>query len=198
MNNLLRYLAPFADTDDLTLDGLVEAVNGALPQLMVDQPKGSVHARVDGRTIRYYTTRGLLPRPVGYAGGRARYGFGHLLRALAIKKLQADHHNLKVIKKTLTGLDDRAVGLQLGLASPEPTLTLVEASSDGQPVVGPPGASPKASEDRLSLELMPGGEVLVAKALLEDPEKRHALATSLEQLASWLRASLPPSKGETP
>src|SRR5262245_45243958 len=43
----------------------------------------------DRRTIRYYTTLGLIDRPAEMRGRTALYGRRHLLQLVAIKRLQA-------------------------------------------------------------------------------------------------------------
>jgi DNA-binding transcriptional MerR regulator len=59
----------------------------------------------DARTIRYYTTLGLLDRPV-IQGRQARYGKRHLLQAVAIKALQGRGMPLSEIQSRLYGLSD--------------------------------------------------------------------------------------------
>lgn len=61
-----------------------------------------VSAAPDGRTIRYYTTLGLLDRP-HIEGRQARYGSRHLLQLLAIKALQVHNLSLADIQTRLYG-----------------------------------------------------------------------------------------------
>jgi DNA-binding transcriptional MerR regulator len=55
------------------------------------------------RMVRYYTARGLLPRP-GTRGRALTYGRTHLLRLVAIKRLQGQGLSLDEIAERLEGL----------------------------------------------------------------------------------------------
>jgi DNA-binding transcriptional MerR regulator len=68
-------------------------------------PDGRVSAAPDARTVRYYTTLGLLDRP-RIEGRQARYGERHLLQLLAIKALQAFDLPLAEIQQRLYGRGD--------------------------------------------------------------------------------------------
>jgi DNA-binding transcriptional MerR regulator len=57
--------------------------------LLGAQPDPRVSAAPDARTLRYYTTLGLLDRPA-IVGRQARYSPRHLSQVLAIKALQAE------------------------------------------------------------------------------------------------------------
>jgi DNA-binding transcriptional MerR regulator len=59
----------------------------------------------DARTIRYYTTLGILDRP-RMEGRQARYGKRQVLQLLAIKALQAHGAPLSDIQTRLFGLSD--------------------------------------------------------------------------------------------
>lgn len=67
----------------------------------------------DARTIRYYTTLGLLDRP-WIEGRQARYGKRHLLQILAIKALQARGLPLAEVQSRLYGLSDEQLEALLG------------------------------------------------------------------------------------
>ena len=66
---------------------------------------GRVSAAPDARTVRYYTTLGLLDRP-RIEGRQARYAERHLLQLLAIKALQAFDLPLAEIQQRLYGRSD--------------------------------------------------------------------------------------------
>src|SRR5256714_14029154 len=66
---------------------------------------GRVSAAPDARTVRYYTTLGLLDRP-RIEGRQARYAERHLLQLLAIKALQALDLPLAEIQQRLYGRSD--------------------------------------------------------------------------------------------
>jgi hypothetical protein len=72
-----------------TLDELSAAVARALAVDYDGQPSARVRDVPDRRTIRYYTTLGLIDRPAALRGRTALYGRRHLLQLTAIKRLQA-------------------------------------------------------------------------------------------------------------
>jgi hypothetical protein len=98
---------------------------------------GTANGRVrdipDQRTIRYYTTLGLLDRPAEMRGRTALYGCRHLLQLVAIKRLQARGLSLSAVQQQLLGLGDAALrrlaklpdGVETaedtGMASPVPS-----------------------------------------------------------------------------
>src|SRR5690606_21809637 len=75
----------------------------------VPPANGQVRAVPDLRTIRYYTSLGLLDRPLEMQGRTALYGRRHLLQLVAIKRLQAEGRSLGEIQAELAALDDRAL-----------------------------------------------------------------------------------------
>jgi DNA-binding transcriptional MerR regulator len=87
-----------------TLDELSALVALALAEDYDGQPSGRVRDVPDRRTIRYYTTLGLLDRPAEMRGRTALYGRRHLLQLVAIKRLQARGLSLAEIQKRLLGL----------------------------------------------------------------------------------------------
>jgi hypothetical protein len=109
MNKLREVLQEIRGRRGMTIDDLVDEAARLLPTVAGHQTRYKVTDRPDVRTIRYYVTRGLLPKAHDYEGGRARYGGTHLIRLLLIKKLQAEHHTLTRISSTLEEADDRGV-----------------------------------------------------------------------------------------
>jgi DNA-binding transcriptional MerR regulator len=59
-------------------------------------------AGTSARTVRYYVQRGLLPPPV-FKGKDSAYARDHLVRLMAIKKLQGDYLPLDAILAELEG-----------------------------------------------------------------------------------------------
>ena len=89
---------------------LAEVVGGALASVgQAEQPSGRVRDVPDLRTIRYYTTLGLLDRPLAMKGRTAYYGWRHVWQLLAIKQLQAHGLALVEIQTRLAGADDRTL-----------------------------------------------------------------------------------------
>lgn len=77
-----------------------------MERLKIPSPGGRVSQIPTARTIRYYTSLGLVDRPSSYDGGLAQYGSRHLKQLLAIKVLQAEYLPLPEIQKQLYGLTD--------------------------------------------------------------------------------------------
>lgn len=91
------------------LDELSSRVERALSVGYRPASSGRVRAVPDRRTIRYYTTLGLLDRPAEMRGRTAYYGQRHLLQLVAIKRLQAEGLSLAQVQQGLTGLDADAL-----------------------------------------------------------------------------------------
>jgi len=91
----------------LSLPELSSEVATALSRLglLGAAPDARVSAAPDARTVRYYTTLGLLDRPV-IVGRQARYGQRHLLQLLAVKTLQVRALPLAEIQERLYGRSD--------------------------------------------------------------------------------------------
>lgn len=85
------------------LGGRVAAALAAAPDYRAPA-NGQVRAVPDRRTIRYYTTLGLLDRPAAMQGRTALYGPRHLMQLVAIKRLQAQGLSLADIQGRLAGL----------------------------------------------------------------------------------------------
>ena len=68
---------------------------------------GRIRTIPDIRTIRYYTTLGLIDRPAEMQGRTALYHERHVLQLAAIKRLQADNLTLSDIQQRLTGATDQ-------------------------------------------------------------------------------------------
>jgi DNA-binding transcriptional MerR regulator len=167
MRSNTATLARWLKRQDLTMEELVETAEGLVDALVPKQTRYKVTERPDARTIRYYVTQGLLPKPVGYDGGRARYSGSHLLRLVWIKKLQAEHHTLARIAKVLEGATDQSA------------LRALEAA---------PAAAAAAAAPPPARSAMPRAEgITLTPEILADPDKREELAESLEALAAWLR-----------
>jgi len=91
----------------LSLTELSDEVAEALSRLglLGAAPDARVSAAPDARTVRYYTTLGLLDRP-DIVGRQARYRQRHLLQLLAIKGLQVRALPLAEIQERLYGRSD--------------------------------------------------------------------------------------------
>ncbi|MEU4425369.1 MerR family transcriptional regulator [Actinoplanes sp. NPDC024001] len=109
------------------MEQLVERVHAALADEYPGAPNGRVRELPDRRSIRWYSTIGLVDRPLGTRGRVALYGPRHLLQLVAIKRRQAAGRTLAEIQVELTGASDEAlsaaarVPAELLTAEPPPT-----------------------------------------------------------------------------
>src|SRR3954470_24592222 len=92
-----------------TMDELVERVREALAAEYPGAPNGRVRDVPDRRAIRWYTTIGLVDRPLGMRGRTALYGPRHLLQLVALKRRQAEGGTLAAIQAELAGAPDAAL-----------------------------------------------------------------------------------------
>ena len=79
------------------------------------QTSGRVRAVPDARTIRYYTTLGLIDPPAEMRGRKAFYTRRHVLQLAAIKRLQSRGYTLPQVQEALVGADGRALARWAGL-----------------------------------------------------------------------------------
>src|SRR6186997_3189427 len=90
-----------------TMDELVERVREALAAEYPGAPNGRVRDVPDRRAIRWYTTIGLVDRPLGMRGRTALYGPRHLQQLVAIKRWQAQGRSLSQIQADFVFLSPR-------------------------------------------------------------------------------------------
>ena len=123
-----------------TIDDLGARVAAALSADQPGRPNGRVREVPDLRTIRYYTTLGLIDRPADMRGRTALYGRRHLMQLVAIKRLQARGLSLADTQQQLVGLTDPALSrlarLPAGLEEMVPPVPHVAAPAGVPPVRG--------------------------------------------------------------
>jgi DNA-binding transcriptional MerR regulator len=115
-----------------TIDELGAQVALALSVDYNGPPNSRVREVPDRRTIRYYTTLGLIDRPIEMQGRTALYGPRHLWQLVAIKRLQARGLTLAEIQERLVGLTDAALRRLANLPEME-TLAATAATPDTEP-----------------------------------------------------------------
>ncbi len=92
-----------AERASWTLDELVRRVAAGLADpAYPGAPNGRVRQLPDRRSVRWYTTTGLIDRPV-MQGRTALYGPRHLLQVIAVKRRQAEGRSLADIQAELAG-----------------------------------------------------------------------------------------------
>lgn len=92
-----------------TIEELSARVAEALSVGYKGVPSNRVRDVPDLRTIRYYTTLGLLDRPAAMRGRTALYESRHLLQLVAIKHLQAQGLSLAAVQERVLGRSDPAL-----------------------------------------------------------------------------------------
>ncbi len=92
-----------------TIDRLSQLVAEVLSADYPGQSNGRIRQVPDVRTIRWYTSIGLLDRPAALRGRTALYGRRHLAQLVAVKRLQADGLSLAAVQQQLIGADDAAL-----------------------------------------------------------------------------------------
>lgn len=98
-----------ADASLMTFSELCAAVVLALATDYAGSGSERTRDVPDARTIRYYTTLGLLDRPADFQGRTALYNRRHLLQLVAIKRLQAKGLTLAQIQSQLIGMGTPAL-----------------------------------------------------------------------------------------
>jgi DNA-binding transcriptional MerR regulator len=154
----------------------------------VDQASGRVREKPDVRTVRYYTTIGLLDRAAEMRGRTAYYSERHLRQLVAIKRLQADGLSLQQVQARLLGATNKT----LRELAPLPALPEREAKpqvSRGnfwrqQPVKPAPAGESIKSLRTLTL----AADVLLTAALPAEltANDQQALLEAAAPLLRWL------------
>jgi hypothetical protein len=116
-----------------TLDELAGRVGAALAVDYPGQPSGRVRDLPDRRAIRWYTTIGLVDRPVAHRGRTALYGPRHLLQLVAVKRLQARGLPLVAIQQELAGATDAQLARVARLPAATPGPSAATAADGGTP-----------------------------------------------------------------
>jgi DNA-binding transcriptional MerR regulator len=98
----------------------IQQLQGVVRQVLAaaeygGQQSGRVRDVPDLRTIRYYTTLGLLDKPAEMRGRRALYCGRHALQLAAIKRLQARGSSLIELQQAIAGADDKQLRRWVGL-----------------------------------------------------------------------------------
>lgn len=116
-----------------TIRELGERAEAALAVDYAGPPSGQVRAIPDVRTIRYYTTIGLLDRPAEMRGRTALYTTRHLAQLVAVKRLQEQGRALAEIQTELAGASDSRLAelAQLDATPPRARAARSAASSRG-------------------------------------------------------------------
>jgi DNA-binding transcriptional MerR regulator len=117
--------------DGVGLDEIAQRANDVLDSRHVVVRDGRASEGVDPRTIRFYQTLGIVPKPA-YEGRKALYGREHLVRVVAAKLLQSEGHSLAQIQAALPArATDELVAALLEIGASEIGASDVGASEIG-------------------------------------------------------------------
>jgi len=141
------------DEPQWTLRELIAEVATQLARNYEAADNGQVRAIPDERSVRYYTSIGLLDRPAAMRGRTALYGRRHLAQLVAIKRLQAVGKSLAELQQTMATLDDATLSRVSGVVLPKPKRaerrarfwkeeSFDSALADARAPLGTNGASP--------------------------------------------------------
>ncbi|GGL19325.1 MerR family transcriptional regulator [Mangrovihabitans endophyticus] len=182
-----------------TMDELVERVGDALAGEYPGAPNGRVRDLPDRRAIRWYTTIGLVDRPLGMRGRSALYDTRHLRQLVAIKRRQAAGASLAQIQAELAGATDEELAAIARMPDGSPRSAPPESGAPaapaaprarfwaqpptpgpaGEPVSGEPvsGAAPTAGGPLGGVGL-PGGAILVLPGVPTDDDRAAIVAAT--------------------
>jgi len=165
------------------LHALVEAV---LAERATGPDSGRVRAIPDERTLRYYTTIGLLAPPSVLKGRKAYYGRTHLAQIIAIKHLQALGLSLAQVQGELAGATPGELETLASLPEPlpEPGPAIPPPRDFWSEAPAPPARS--ALPSGTWLQLAPGVVVLLPAGAAPSPHLLNTLAQAAAPLAEEL------------
>lgn len=161
-----------------TIDELAQLVGEALAVDYTGQSNGRVREVPDRRTIRWYTTIGLLDRPAAMRGRTALYNRRHLMQLVAVKRLQADGRSIAQVQEALLGADDRTLADLARLPEPVPRQQRFWAARPARPK--PPRAA----------ALVPGIRLAEGVTLVLDGTSRRPDQADLAAIADAATALL--------
>jgi DNA-binding transcriptional MerR regulator len=198
----VRSFHKYRGVSTLTAPELLTIVGELLATIVPRQTKYKVTDVPSERTLRFYTARGLVDKPIGRDGTTSRYGYRHILQLLAVKYLQSQYLPLVKVRSLLeragnrdleqlipgiTGVVHRGIGQQEGriFNTPAGTAPEVTVSLEGPPPGGgAPAASPLPAADLWRhIEVSPGVELHVHADALPDEACLRLRAVLLREMA---------------
>lgn len=203
-------------SDELwTIEQLPEQVAALLAHNYEGQSNGRVRELPNGRTIRWYTTIGLVDRPAATRGRTALYGRRHLLQLAAVKKLQSAGRTLAEIQEMLVGVTDKRLAEladlpRLDIVWPRTEVVLGKdfwkSTAHGRPTAAPESADSDSDDDNDTVATSVHGVrisdsvtvLLDAATHAPDADERAAIASAAAPLLELLgRMGLAPTREES-
>ncbi len=180
------------------IDELAERAARAVAASGAEAPSARVNALPDRRMLRYYTTLGLLDRPLEVRGRTAYYGRRHLLQIVAIKRLQAEGASLAAIQRRLAGASTAALeklaALPAGVGNGPSPSPAAPASGDQSAPAAPRRAfwrySPSEPSAPAAIRLATGVTLVLDAARPLSPDDHEAVRAAAAGLVAHLSTLL--------
>jgi DNA-binding transcriptional MerR regulator len=166
-----------------TIDELCGRVEAALTGGDAQQPSARVREIPDRRTIRWYSTIGLLDRPAAMQGRTALYHRRHLLQLLAVKRLQARGVPLAEVQARLAGATDRMLAGLAEVGEDWPAPAPMAGHSAALSTGSSPGRQPRFWAAQADAATAAASEARAAEFSLQ-PEADSARAAMLSASAA--------------
>jgi DNA-binding transcriptional MerR regulator len=162
-----------AEEASWTLDELVRRVAVALADpAYPGAPNGRVRQLPDRRAVRWYTTTGLVDRPL-MQGRTALYNARHLLQLVAVKRRQAQGRSLAEIQAELAGATDatlrRVAAVPDELIKAEPQQRRPAARPSGRDRFWAEPPAPSETSETLGSEADRGADTVTTLAAVSLP-----------------------------
>jgi DNA-binding transcriptional MerR regulator len=150
------------------MDELVEKVRQALAAEYSGAGDGRIRDVPDRRAIRWYTTIGLVDRPLGMRGRTALYGPRHLRQLVAIKRRQAAGRSLSQIQGEINWLSDEE---------------LAELSHIPEALLETDGSAPEGAADGRHMRFWARSPVAAAASADHEAPVDHDLSRTAQSTA---------------
>jgi len=190
----------------ISLTRLVAILKEQVPLIAPEQMRYRVTTLPTERTIRFYTARGLVDKPIARDGQLALYGYRHLLQVLAVKYLQSHYLPLRKIRSLVENTSNRDLEQLMPDIAPtswahrgltrEDRRVAADAGPQPSAPAGPAAAATPTTVAEFDawhrLDIGPGIELHVHAAALsvENRERlRGALLRELGGLRGWFDES---------
>lgn len=192
----------------MTLNELVAQASIAISRVTLDQQSGRISEIPSARTVRYYTTCGLVDKPAQFKGRTALYARRHLLQLVSIKRLQSLGLELDQILVRLAGASDDELeaiaklpepdarqGSQVHSPTPPPSQAAPRQANFWQqepaspPALDAPASSTLEPSILQALKLHPQLSLMIEDARRPiDPEDLDAISAAAAPLIALLHA----------
>lgn len=176
--------------DEYRLDELATRAAAVLSAAGTEAPSARVTPRPDPRMLRYYTTLGLLDRPLEVRGRTAYYGRRHLLQVVAIKRLQAAGASLADVQGRLAGASTAELERIADLPADDAARATVAAAAPPAPRRQFWRQAPETPAGPAAIRLAPGVTLVLDAARPLSPDDHEAVRAAAAPLVDHLSTIL--------